>query len=215
MSFNEYSVRVFIDQLAEGQAAPAGGAVAAVSAAQAAALVVMVARMTNSRRDSGTTEVVAVVPPLAAECESIRSRSLDLGERDVVAFGAVMAAYGLAQDGAEAKIARSSAIQRALIDATEVQTGIAEAILRLLILVDQLLPCVNGSAIVDLAAAAEVARAAISIARLNVESNITQITDPGARATFIDRLSGVDQAVDRAAAISTSIRRGEQGRRGR
>lgn len=207
MSIKEGSVGGFIDQLAERQATPAGGAVAALCAAQAAALIRMVALYSSKRRDTNNIIDIAVVPTLAAECDLLRGRSLELVEQDVVAFDAVAAAYSLSQETKKERLGRSAIIQVALVDATEPQAAIAKIGVRLVFLADQLLPFVNPNVIVDLAAAVEATRAALSIARLNVEANVSQIVDPRARTAFSSRLSGVNHAIDRAEAISADILR--------
>jgi formiminotetrahydrofolate cyclodeaminase len=204
------SVNQFIDQLAERRVSPAGGAVAALCAAQAAALVVMVARYSSTPLDTNSIADTSVLRALVAECEILRVRALDLAERDVVAFAAVVAAFSLSQETQEQKVVRLATIEAALVDATDSQAAIAEIGVRLISLSDQLVSCVNPSVIADLFAGLQAARAALSIARYNVESNVSRIVDPDVRTTFSDRLRDVNLAINRAERMSATIRKEER-----
>ncbi|MGB8202234.1 MAG: cyclodeaminase/cyclohydrolase family protein, partial [Pseudonocardiaceae bacterium] len=81
---------------------------------------------------------------------------------------------------------------------------------RLVELAETLLPIGNRTVITDVAVAAELARAAASCARLNVEINLAglpdDLADEDARLSFRDALAGVDELVARAEKVTAATR---------
>jgi formiminotetrahydrofolate cyclodeaminase len=199
----EGSVGEFIDHVAAHQPAPAGGAVAALCTAQASALLAMVARYSG-----GTTAAdhVAVASTVLRESESLQARSLELMQLDVAAFMAVASAYALPRATREAEKVRSAAVEIALVDAAEPQAAVVEIAVDLSALIGQLLPFANRSVVTDLAAAAAATRAALFIARLNVEGNLTRASDPTVQTAFAGRLADVDRMLQKMDAVSNAIR---------
>ena len=99
----------FLDSLAAGTAAPAGGSAAAYSVAMAAALLAMVARLTIGRKKySGVTEQMQAA---VEQAEALCSRASSAVAEDVAAFEAVMAARrqpaANGAEGAARKIGRA------------------------------------------------------------------------------------------------------------
>ncbi len=109
-------VEAFLDELQAPAPAPSGGTASATVAAMAAALVVMV-----GRGSPGWPEGSGV----AAQARALRARLTDLGEEDVLAYAAVLAA-ARATDTQGAEPA-DVLLGRALIDAAEVPLRIATA----------------------------------------------------------------------------------------
>jgi hypothetical protein len=60
--------------------------------------------------------------------------------------------------------------------------------------------------VTDLAAAAAATRAALFIARLNVEDNLTRASDPTVQTAFAGRLADVDRMLQKMDAVSNAIR---------
>lgn len=193
----------FLDQLAARVPAPGGGASAALSAAQAAALLSMVARYSTGGKYVEHAETIQAV---LAESEAARDRAVGLAQDDAAAFAVVSDAYQLPKATPEEKAARTAAIARALAGATQPPAATITTAACLIELAETLLPVGNRNVITDVAVAAELARAAASSARLNVEINLAGLTDEDARLGFLDVLAGVDELVARAEKVTTAVR---------
>jgi formiminotetrahydrofolate cyclodeaminase len=165
----------FLARLAARSPAPAGGSVAALCTAQAAALVAMVARYCDAQ-------------PLVARAEKLVERAQQLMDEDEQAFGLVAAAWALPRGPSYDEGARRSAIERALLGATEPQAGVVETAIEVLVLIDQLRPAARAGLLADLVAAGEVARAGSAIARMNVESNVRTLPDSDRRSGLLRRM---------------------------
>ena len=168
------TVTDFLDRLGARTPTPAGGSVAALCAAQAAALVAMVARY---------CEAAALVE----RAESLVARAQQLVADDERAFGAVADAWARphAPGGDEE---RRSAIDAALLGASEPQAQVVETVIEVLVLIDLLRPAAKAGLLSDLVAAGEVARAGSAIARMNVESNVRGLPDSEARSRLLRRM---------------------------
>ncbi|MBV8540774.1 MAG: cyclodeaminase/cyclohydrolase family protein [Pseudonocardiales bacterium] len=193
----------FLDQLAARVPAPGGGASAALSAAQAAALLSMVARYSTGDRYVEHAETVSAV---LAESEAARDRAVRLAQDDAAAFAGVSDAYRLPRATPEEQAARTAAIQRALHGAAQPPAATITTAARLVGLAETLLPIGNRNVITDVAVAAELARAAASCARLNVETNLAGLAEENARVEFLDVLAGVDELVTRAQMVTAAVR---------
>jgi formiminotetrahydrofolate cyclodeaminase len=193
----------FLDQLAARVPAPGGGAAAALSAAQAAALLSMVARYSTGERYLEHAETIHTV---LAESEATRDRAVRLAQDDAAAFRVVSDAYQLPKATPEEKAARTAAIARALSGAAQPPAATITAAARLIELAETLVPIGNKNVITDVAVAAELARAAASSARLNVEINLAGLTDEDARLGFLPVLARVDELVARAEQVTAAIR---------
>lgn len=193
----------FLDQLAARVPAPGGGASAALSAAQAAALLSMVARYSTGEKYAEHADTVRAV--LAAS-ETARDRAVQLAQDDAAAFAAVSQAYTLPKATPEEKAARTAAIARALAGAAQPPAATITTATHLVDLAEILLPISNPNVITDVAVAAELARAAATAARLNVEINVAGLADEDARRPFLEALAGVDELVTRAEKVTAAVR---------
>lgn len=193
----------FLDQLAARVPAPGGGASAALSAAQAAALLSMVARYSTGEKYAEHADTVRAV--LAAS-ETARDRAVQLAQDDAAAFAAVSQAYTLPKATPEEKAARTAAIARALAGAAQPPAATITTAAHLVDLAEILLPISNPNVITDVAVAAELARAAATAARLNVEINVAGLADEDARRPFLEALAGVDELVTRAEKVTAAVR---------
>ena len=169
------TVSEFLARLGARSPAPAGGAVAAMCLAQAAALGAMVGRFCDAE-------------PLVEQAEQLVARAGQLADDDERAFAAVADAWALPHDDQ----ARRSAIDRALVAASEPQARVVETALEVLLLLDRLRPSARPGVAADLVAAAEVARAGSAIARRNVESNLRGLPRSDQRSGLLRRV-GVAQ----------------------
>ncbi|GAA4616887.1 cyclodeaminase/cyclohydrolase family protein [Saccharopolyspora hordei] len=195
------SLETFLGSLAARLPAPGGGASAALHAAQAAALTGMVARY--SEQDA---EHAATVTAVRDTADELRERALALAEDDAAAFGAVSDAYRLPRSTDEEKAARSRAIAAALVGAGRVPAEVVAVAGEVVALAEQLLPVGNRTVLSDVAAAADAARAAATTARVNVEVNLTGITDDAERAELTAAIAGVDDLAARADEVTAAVR---------
>ena len=194
----------FLDALAAKVPAPGGGATAAVHLGQAAALVAMVARYTTGARYA---EHHALVAAVCERADRLRANALQLVDDDMTAFSGVISAYQLPKATASEAQARSAAIAAAAIRAADVPAAVADGAAEVIDLAEQLLPVGNANVISDVAAAADAARAAATTARVNVEINLSSISDAAARESLITRMTGVDDLTARADAITARVRK--------
>lgn len=168
--FLDLSVRQFLDAVASSEPTPGGGAVAAVAAASAAALVAMVARITEGRDDA------AAIAPQAARlrsdadglCRSLQDAALE----DAESFAEYMAALRMPRDSDEQRAARREARRIAARRATTAPLGVARDARRLVDMAAELAPLANAHVVSDVAAAAQLARAATAAALVTVRVNL-------------------------------------------
>ena len=169
------TVADFLDRLAARTPTPAGGSVAALCTAQAAALVAMVARYCEA-------------PTLVEGAERLVTRAQQLVVDDERAFGVVADAWALPRGASTDDEKRRSAIDEALLGASEPQAQVVETAIEVLVLIDQLRPAARSGLRADLVAAGEVARAGSAIARMNVESNLRRLPDSEGRSRLLRRM---------------------------
>jgi len=132
MTTGAMTVAGFLEALAAKQSTPGGGGAAALTGAQAAALVSMVVNFTLGNKKYAAVE--GQMTEALAESETLRQEFLDLADRDVAAFGAVAACYGMPRDTDAEKEARTAALQSALQNAARVPLATAEKCLAVLAL---------------------------------------------------------------------------------
>lgn len=183
------SIGSFLGKLAARTSVPGGGATAALHAAQAAALLGMTARYSDSPQNAEHSEAIAMI---IAEADRLREVSADLIAIDGEAFGAVAQAYRLPRDTDEERATRASAIAAAMVTASSPPAELIGIGTRLLELAELLQPVVNHTVAGDVVAAIQAVRAAVVTSQVNVEANLSGVTDPGAR----ERLTAVLAAVE-------------------
>jgi len=193
----------FLGKLAARTSVPGGGATAALHAAQAAALLGMTARYSDSPRNAGHAETIAAI---IAEADRLRDASADLIAIDGEAFGAVAEAYRLPSDTDEQRAIRASAVAAAMVTASSPPAELIGIGTRLVELAELLQPVVNATVAGDVAAAVQAVRAAVVTSRVNVEANLSGVTDPGARERLTAVLAGVGDLEQRAERVTAAIR---------
>jgi formiminotetrahydrofolate cyclodeaminase len=185
----EWSLRGFLDDLADGTATPGGGAVAALNGAQAAALVSMVCRLTLGRKKYAAA--AETVQGLLDRAEILRGQLLDLLDRDIRAYDGVMAAYRLPKETEAQAQNREVAIQEALREATLTPLATMAACVEVLALCPTLLSQGNPNATSDAAAAVVCAFAGLQMAALNVQINLPSLTDTDFTAACTDKMKAL------------------------
>ena len=117
MKLADMTVTGFADTVASDAPAPGGGSCAALYGSIGAALTAMVGGLTQGRKK------YAEYAEHAAEVEKkgneLKTRLLDVMDRDTEAFNVVSAAFGMPKATDEEKAARSAAIQEGLKGCTK------------------------------------------------------------------------------------------------
>lgn len=197
------TVETFLAQLAARVPTPGGGATAALHAAQAAALIAMVGRYSDTAKYAAHADRITTIVDSA---DRLRAEALRLADADVDAFGAVGDAYRLPKGTTEHAAARAAAIAAALIGAGRVPAEVIGVADQLVSLTEELRPIGNPTVISDVAAAADAARAAASTARVNVEINLSGITDQDVLAELTTAIADVDGLALRADEVTAAVR---------
>lgn len=205
----ELPIENFLERLASRSPAPGGGASAAIHAAQGAALLAMVARYSDGAAHAAHAELI---DGIVAEADDLRDRAVALAETDARAFQAVATAYRLPADTDRQRAERAATIAAALVAAARPPVDTIAIACRIVELAGVLLPVGNRNVITDVAAAAQAGHAAAAVSVVNVEVNLTGITDPAARQELTAAIAGVDALLERATRITARVRQ-EVGRR--
>jgi formiminotetrahydrofolate cyclodeaminase len=169
------SIQTFLDDLASERPTPGGGGAAAVCGAIGAALVSMVAHLTIGKKNyEAVSEDLKTVN---ANAEALRAELTRAIDEDVVAFNAVMGAYGLPRGTDEEKAKRTAAIQAALKDATLAPLRAVKACFEVISLSAAAAEKGNLNVISDAGVAVLSANAGLRSAALNVFINAKAIKD--------------------------------------
>lgn len=169
------TIQTFLDELASKTSTPGGGGAAAVSGAMGAALISMVANFTIGKK--GHEDVEDECREILAKSEQLRADLTDAINDDVVVFNRVMASYGMSKETDEEKAARSSEIQAALKEATDVPLQCAKLCKEVINLSQPIADKGNNNVISDAGVAVLAGYAGLRSAALNVYINIGGIKD--------------------------------------
>ena len=171
----DMTIQTFLDELASKASTPGGGGAAAVSGAMGAALISMVANFTIGKK--GYEEVEGEAKDILAKSEDLRAKLTDAIKDDVDVFNRVMAAYGMPKETDEEKAARSTEIQAALKEATDVPLECARLCHAVIKLSQPIADKGNNNVISDAGVAVLAGYAGLRSAALNVYINIGGIKD--------------------------------------
>jgi formiminotetrahydrofolate cyclodeaminase len=188
------TIAKFLDELASEQPTPGGGGAAAIMGAVGAALVSMVANLTIGKKNYEAFD--EELKATNAEAEKVRAELTAAIDEDVVAFNAVMGAYGLPRGTDEEKAARAAAIQAALKQATDAPLRAVKACHEVIKLSAVVAEKGNINVISDAGVAVLAANAGLRSAALNVYINAKSIKD---REFAEIRLGEVNALTDLAA----------------
>ncbi len=194
------TIATFLDELASEKPTPGGGGAAAVSGAIGAALVSMVCNLTIGKKNYEAVE--ADLKSVRAKAESLRAELTAAIEEDVVAFNAVMGAYGLPRGTDEEKAARVAAIQVALKEATLAPLKACKACYAVIELSAEAADKGNLNVISDAGVAVLAANAGLRSCALNVFINAKAIKD---RDFAEKQLAEVNALLDNAAARTEAV----------
>ena len=165
----------FIDELASAAPVPGGGGASAYAGALAAALASMVGNLTVGKKTYA--EVEGEVKSHLEELEGLRARLVELIDEDARAFEPLATAYRMSKGTPEELAVKQSAIQQALVGATEVPLEIMRTAARVVDHADYLAHFGSRMARSDAGVSAAFARAAVDGASLNVFTNAASMDD--------------------------------------
>jgi formiminotetrahydrofolate cyclodeaminase len=190
-----------LDRLASSDPVPGGGSAAAIAGAMGAALVAMVAELTIGRPDYAEHEAALI--ELRAAAHDRRLSLLSLAEEDAAAYEAVVRARRMPRESEAERATRAAAVRVAMIGAAEVPLRTARVAAEVLALADRIASIGNRVAVSDAGVAAQLARAALRGAVLNVRINLPYLpADEPMRTAApaeLDRLERESEAREQSA----------------
>ena len=183
-----------LDAFASNEPVPGGGSASALAGALGTSLLLMVAGMTNTK--SGTPEETADLSEASARLRPLRERLAALVDTDSDAYAAVAASFKLPKDTDAQKATRKNAIQVATRHAAEVpletMRACRDAVRHSVIVARN----GNRNAASDIGVALELLMAAVKGAGLNVEINLSGLSD----TAYIERARWERTDLERTAA---------------
>lgn len=171
----DLTVRAFAEETSRESPAPGGGTIAAYMGALGAALGTMVANLSAGKR--GWDDRWEEFSEWAVRGQDIMERLLHLVDEDTQAFNTIMAALGLPKSTDEEKAARSAAIQRATLYATEVPLRTMRTSMEAFTICRAMATDGLASSVSDAGVGTLAARAAVRGAGLNVKINAASLKD--------------------------------------
>lgn len=180
MKLKDMSLEEYLNALQSEAPAPGGGSAGALCGAQGAALVCMVANLTVGKNKYA--DEWQLCTEIAQKSAALKEELLSQVDSDTEAFNLVSVAYKLPKDTEEQKSARSKAILKATLVATEVPLKTMKLCLAALYCAKALVGHSNQSAASDLGVAALNLGAGAKSAYLNVLINLGGIPEDRAAA---------------------------------
>ena len=199
-STGDATVSTFLDALAARQSTPGGGGAAALTGSQAAALVSMVINFTLGGKKYA--DVQHEMEAYLEHSEELRGDLLELADRDVAAFKAVSACYGMPRETDAEQEARTLAIQAALKSAAEVPFVTAQRCLEVIQLIGPIARKGNSNVVSDAASALYLSVAALRSAIVNVNVNLKFIKDEKFVADYSSKRDELLEELDMVAAMA-------------
>lgn len=171
----DQSVRDLLAAFSSRDPTPGGGSASALASAVGASLLMMVAGLPKTR--TGSEDDRTALTAAAGVLADIRTRLTDAIDADTAAYDEVVGAYKLPKASADEQSARTAAIQQALRAATNVPLSVVR--LSAAALNEAITIATHGhrAAASDAGVAVALLRAGTRGARLNVEINISSISD--------------------------------------
>lgn len=196
----DQTVSGWLADLGSAKPAPGGGAAAALLVATGAALVEMVTNLTIGKPRYQEHEALMI--EVRDRAATLRQAAQGLADEDEAAFNAVIAAYQLPKDDPD----RSAAIQATTAHAAEPPLRTAELAAEVIALAGRIRSGANVNVISDVAVAASAAKAALESAAINVEVNLSALSDVETARTLAGRLAVHAAAAPEADRIIASVR---------
>jgi methenyltetrahydrofolate cyclohydrolase len=207
-SFQDLTLRDFVDQLASSAPVPGGGSASAVAAALGAALVAMVGSLSEGRpkyADHADLHSTSIETG-----RRLAARFLDLADEDASAYDVFAQAMKLPKDTDVDRTTRRDALSDAARGASEVPLATVEACLELVSAAESLVGRSNVNAASDLDVAALLAEAAARGAAANVLINLPAVGDESYVGETTARVMALLASVEeQASAAHSAVRSGE------
>jgi formiminotetrahydrofolate cyclodeaminase len=169
----------FINEVDSPSPAPGGGSVAATAGAMGVALLRMVGHLTVSKKkflalpEAVQNEFRSTIEQLV----TVKDRLMELVDEDTLSFNQIMASYQLPKELPSQCEFRAGKIQEATLGAIRIPLEVATLSLAALESLDVLLKNGNKNALSDLGVGSLMLSSGLEGAVLNVETNLTVITD--------------------------------------
>ena len=208
MPLVERSFRDLLAAFASSDPTPGGGSAAAATAGIGASLLMMVAGLPKTRTGS-EAERTALTSALIA-MKRLQAQLTDAVDADTAAYNQVVAAYRQPKGTPPEQASRKAAIQRALHAATDVPLNVMRLSAESLRHARTIAADAHRPAASDVGVAVALLNAGLHGARLNVETNISSLSDAAykdAVAAEIDRLvrDGRESADVAQASLGSSL----------
>lgn len=198
---SERTLESYIEAVASAAPAPGGGSVVGVVGALSAALGRMVLNFTEASDDQGGPRLNDLVLALQA-CQV---RLMQAASEDEAAYQGYRDAADLPRATAGEKAARRTAMQAALVAATDVPLAMAEQAARLAVLLTEVAEIGSRRLVSDTALSALLAEATLRGALLNVRGNAALIKDPGKAQRYREAADRLEADGRRAVAMALEI----------
>lgn len=143
---------------------------------------------------------------MCAQATELRRQAVELADADARAFTSVTEAYKLPKDSEQERVARSVAVQNALVMAAAVPVRTAEVASQVLELVERIIGRSNTAVLSDLAVSASSAGAALASASVHVEVNRVSIDSPEVVERLGDAVARIEKAIESAHRIAADVR---------
>ena len=203
MQLADMTTKDYLKLLASDAPAPGGGSVSALSAAQGAALTAMVCDLTIPKEKYAAFRETC--EQVKRDILSVLDELIVAIDKDTEAYNKVSAAFKMPKDTEEQKVARSTAIREATVEATKVPYRTMELCLAGLSITQRAVGRSNPNAASDLGVAALNLLAGLKGAYLNVKINLPGIKDEETRASFAAAAAMAEEAEQKAAGIYEEV----------
>ncbi len=187
------SIEDFVDELSSESPAPGGGSVSALAASLGAGLIAMVVNLTYGKK--GYEKQWKKVKPIGERAQELKDRFLEIIDEDTEAFNAYMAASKMKKKTEEQKKAREEAMQKAIINATQVPLKLMRLLEETLPLLKEIVKRGNQNSISDVGVAALNIQSAVEGAYLNVIINVPGIKDEKIKEEIIKEAEEIRERV--------------------
>lgn len=171
----DLTVKSFAEETSRESPAPGGGTISAYMGTLAAALGTMVANLSSHKR--GWDDHWAEFSAWGDRGQVLMTELLHLVDEDTEAFNEIMNAFSLPKGTDEEKAARSAAVQKATLYATQVPLRTMKASFRTFEICRVMAEKGNPASVSDAGVGALAARAAVLGACLNVKINAASLKD--------------------------------------
>ena len=192
------TVNQFLDEVASNSPAPGGGSVSALAGSLGAALTSMVCRLTIGKKKYA--DVQSKMESVLKKSEDLRAKLTSVIDEDTVAFGKVMAAFGMAKESEDQKTQRNKAIQEATKTAILVPLKLMSLCEEGLGLARIVAEKGNKNSLSDAGVSLLLLQAAANGAALNVRINLPGLEDQKFRDEAYEQVTNISKRIDSAVA---------------